>query len=627
MKLNLSSQIASDIVHYTKYARYKPEEYRKENFKETVRRNLDMHLETFQDNPEVCTLLNWAYYYVFKKEVLPSMRALQFSGKAIRVNPARGFNCAFAHVDSIDSFSEIMFLLLSGCGVGYSVQRHHIRKLPALKMPRVLENGTRRKRRHLIADDIEGWADALKVLLRAYFEGLSDPDFDFSAIRKKGSILKTSGGKAPGAQPLKEAIIKIRGILDNHESGDSLTPLECHDIICHMADAVLAGGIRRSALACLFSFDDKDMLYCKSGEWWISNPQRGRSNNSAVIVRQLITKEDLYELWNIIRYNNSGEPGFFFTNDPEYGFNPCFEASILFGQFCNLVTANALAITSQSKFNDICKALSIIATVQAYYTDFHYLREFWKENTERDALLGVSITGISSGTLDNLDLEEGAKIILDTNAYVADLIGINKAARTTLVKPEGSTSLVFGTSSGIHDWFSKYYIRRITILKDDPIYFYLKENVPHLLEDNKEKPHLEAFICVPMEAPEGASIDSSTFEMLERVKRFNTEWIAPGHRSGPNQHNVSCTIYIGKDEWDDVFEWIWDNKHTFACMSFFPKAEGIYTQAPHESITKERYLELVSLLKELNMDDVAIYEDNTDFSMAPACAGGVCEIL
>ena len=623
-----STQILSDVVHHIKYARWLPEEKRKETWDETVFRNYLMHVERFKDHSnseEIVDLLNWAYKFVYDKKVVPSMRAMQFSGKPILVNPARNFNCAFVKAVDIRVFSEIFFLLLSGCGVGYSVQRHHVEELPLILGPRKVPGTEKYKtRRHLIPDDIEGWAESLFVLLRAYTENKSKPKFDFSAIRPKGAWLKTSGGKAPGPYPLKIALLKIESILEG-ATGRYLTPLECHDILCHTADAVLAGGIRRSAMICLFSFDDEEMLSCKSGMWWQNNPQRGRANNSAVCLRHRVTREDFDDFWNRIEKNNTGEPAIVFSNSREWGFNPCVEASLRSGQFCNLTSINGLLVSSQQDLIDYVKAATIIGTFQASYTDFHYLREFWRETTEKDALIGVSITGIASGTLKGLNLSEAARYSKEVNAKVAKLLGINQAARTTLIKPEGSTSLIFGTSSGIHDWYAPYYLRRVTILKTDPIYFYLRDKLPELVEDNVLKPDLEAFIKVPMQAPKDAVYHESAVDFLDTIFHYTQNWVHPGHRSGDNTHNVSATVYIEDHEWREVGEKVWGARNIVSGLSFFPYDGGTYNQAPHERITEKQFKEMQSLLRSLDLKDVKHTEDNTTFSVSPACAGGACE--
>ena len=317
-----------------------------------------------------------------------------------------------------------MFLLLSGCGVGYSVQQHHVRKLPHVTKP-----FDKRYRRFVIGDSIEGWADAVKVLMESYLGGRkkSAVKFDYSDIRPKGARLVTSGGKAPGPQPLKECLIKVQGILDDKNDGDNLTSLNVHDIVCHIADAVLAGGIRRAALISLFSAYDEEMISCKSGDWWELNPQRGRSNNSAVLMRHKITKKFFMDLWKRVEASGAGEPGIYFNNDKDWGTNPCCEIALRPYQFCNLCEVNVSDIESQSDYEDRVRVASFIGTLQAGYTDFHYLREIWKETTERDALIGVSMTGIGSGTVLNYDMAVGAEIVKNENARVAKIIGVRKA--------------------------------------------------------------------------------------------------------------------------------------------------------------------------------------------------------
>ena len=328
MSKNLSNDILSDITVYMKYARYLPELKRRETWEELCDRNMVMHIRKYPMLKE--EIIKIYKEYVYTKKVLPSMRSLQFGGKPIETAPNRIFNCAYMPVDSIYSFSEAMFLLLGGTGVGYSVQRHHVEKLPVIKG--VLE----RKRRYLVSDNIEGWADAIKVLIEAYFFGKSDPTFDFRDIRPKGANLVTSGGKAPGPQPLKDAIHQIRKILDTKHAGSKLETIEAHDIMCFIADAVLAGGIRRAALISLFNIDDTDMLTSKHGEWWELNPQRGRANNSAVILRHKVTKPDFDNLWEKVVASGSGEPGIYLSNDKDWGTNPCCEISLRPYQFCNL---------------------------------------------------------------------------------------------------------------------------------------------------------------------------------------------------------------------------------------------------------------------------------------------------
>jgi len=618
--MDLSNQILSEITIYTKYARFIPELNRRETWKEIVDRNKEMHIKKY---PNLKDEIENAYTLVYDKKVLPSMRSMQFGGKPIEISPNRIYNCCYAPIDHIDSFSEIMFLLLGGTGVGYSVQKHHVSKLPPINKPYL-----KKKKRFLVGDSIEGWADAIKVLMKSYLNGKSPQiEFDFSDIRPKGARLITSGGKAPGPQPLKECIIKIKGILDSKEDGEQLTPLNVHDIICHIADAVLAGGIRRAALISLFSASDSEMISCKSGAWWELNPQRGRANNSAVLIRHKITKEFFLDLWKRIELSGSGEPGIYFTNDKDWGTNPCAEIALRPYQFCNLCEVNVSNIESQQDFNDRVKAAAFIGTLQAGYTDFHYLRTIWKETTEKDALIGVSMTGIASGRVLNYDMTEAADIVKKENARIAKLIGINKAARTTTVKPAGTTSLTLGTSSGIHAWHNDYYIRRMRVGKNESIYSYLLFNHPELVEDEYFRPHDTAVISVPQKAPEGSIIRTeSVFDLLERVKRVAKEWINPGHRSGSNTHNVSATISVKNDEWFDVGEWMWDNRDYYNGLSVLPYDGGTYTQAPFEDITKEKYEELMKTLVDVDLSNVIEMSDETNLSGELACVGGACEI-
>lgn len=615
--MDISQQILSDIVVWMKYARYIPELQRRETWKEIVDRNKGMHLKKF---PQLKDEIERAYEFVYEKKVLPSMRSMQFAGKPIDINPARMYNCSYQPIDHYVAFSEGMFLLLSGVGYGYSVQRHHIEKLPEIKKPT-------KQRRYLINDSIEGWSDAIKMLMKSYLIGGSRPRFDFSDIRAKGERLITSGGKAPGPEPLKRCLFEIEQILERKENGEQLTSLDCHDIMCHIADAVLAGGIRRSAMISLFSFDDQEMISCKFGNWWEMNPQRGRANNSAVVLLNRIKKDDYEDIWEKIRFSNAGEPGLYFTNDPEYGTNPCVETSLRPHTFCNLVEINGATIESKEDFVERCRVASFINTLQASYTDFHYLRDVWKRNTERDALIGTGITGIGANALSNAWLNEGAKVVKDENKRVAGLLGIKKAARTTVIKPSGTSSLVLGTSSGIHAWHDEYYFRRIRIGKGESLYQYLLINCPELLEDEKFRPDEIAVITIPQKSPKGSILRTETaLELLNRVCEYNLRWVRNGHRSGPNYHNVSATISIKDDEWQDVGNWIWNNKDTFHGLSVLPFDTGTYIQAPFETCTEEQYNELFKKLSSINLENVIEIADNTTLQSEMACAGGSCEI-
>jgi ribonucleoside-diphosphate reductase alpha chain len=621
MSLTLDKQILSDITVYTKYAKYLPGKERRETWEELVTRNMEMHTSKF---PEMKESIEAIYQnFVFNKKVLPSMRSLQFGGKAIDLNNARIYNCAFLPVDSIHSFSETMFLLLGGTGVGYSVQNHQIEKLPEIRKPNY-----DRKKRYVVQDSIIGWADAVKTLFKSYTGGLtSHIEFDLSDIRQKGALLVTAGGKAPGPEPLRIALVKIEAILRTKDDRSKLTDIECHDIQCHIADAVLAGGIRRAAMISLFDLDSTAMLNCKAGSWWEDNPQRGRANNSVVLVRHKIDKKTFDKVWERIEASGSGEPGIYLTNDKDWGTNPCCEIALRPYQFCNLTEINMADIENQDDFNARASAASFLGTLQASYSDFHYLRDIWKKNTDKDALLGVSMTGIASKSNLELNYEEAAKIVKDTNAEVAHLLHINPAARTTAVKPAGTTSLVLGTSSGIHAWHNDYYIRRMRLGKNEAIYTYLAINHPELLEDEYFNPTAQSVISVPQKAPEGAiTRHESTLDALERVKLISKDWVKPGHIKGNNTHNVSCTVSVRDDEWKIIGEWMWANKDYYNGLSVLPYHGGTYKQTPFEDCTKEVYEQMMSTLKDVDLSKVIEVQDNTNFGESVACGPAGCEI-
>lgn len=612
-------------------------------------------------------------------------------------------NCCYHPIDSIHSFSETMFLLLGGTGVGYSVQKQHVAKLPDIKKPGKARN-------YLIEDSIMGWADAVKVLLKAYLEGKFMPKFDFRAIRHKGARLVTAGGKAPGPEPLKICIAHVQTILDRKEEGERLTPLECHDILCHIANSVLSGGIRRSAMIALFSHDDEEMIACKSSNvpskilskehptytskigleedvtkynlvieqngviykdvivhidlnnnkfwdleqyerdgtlgWWVCNEQRGRANNSAVLLRGAIEKEEFQSLWHRIELSNSGEPGIYWTNDVEWGTNPCVEIALRPFQFCNLCEINADNISSQEDLNQRARIAAFFGTLQAGFTDFHYLRPIWQRTTEKDALLGIGMTGIASKAVLSMNLTEAAEEAKIVNEEVSQKIGINKAARVTCVKPSGTTSCVLGTSSGIHAWHNDYYLRTLRFNKNEDLAAYLMVNHPELCEDDQLRPHDTVCVRIPIKAPEGSILRTETaIDTLERVKKFSQEWIKPGHINGVNSHNVSATISIDKsrmynaqefmkgntpvefmDEWEVVGEWMWDNKEYYNGLSVLPYFGSSFIQAPFEDITKEEYERRIETLKSIDLTQVVELDDTVDFGAIAACAGGSCEI-
>jgi len=657
--------LLSDIVVYNKYAKYITDLKRRETWKEIVDRYVGMMIKKYVgtagynawllDRPDDCdhplfTEIISNSEYLYNKDVLMSMRAAQFAGPAIEKNEARIYNCGYLPIDDVRSFSELMFLLLGGTGDGYSIQFKDVAQLPEILKPN-------KERKYLIGDSIEGWADAIKALVKAYFgETRIKPRFDFSDIRPKGSRLVTAGGKAPGPEPLRRCLLELELILDRKNNGERLSTLDCHDMCCHIADAVLAGGIRRAALIALFSADDEAMRTCKHGNWWELNPQRGRANNSAVFVRGRANKAFFDDFWQQVKDSRAGEPGIYWTNDPSYGTNPCCEISLRPFTFCNLTEINAGNLfdyadkvrpyddypsggfmkEARDQFYLRCQVAAFFGTLQAGFTDFHYLREKWKTSTEKDALIGVGMTGICNGDVLMLHkhypdiLKKGAQIVKEENERVAKLIGISKAARTTTIKPSGTTSCVVGTSSGIHAWHSQYYIRNMQCAVGDDLYNYFSINHPELIKIMDYDPK-SAVIGIPMKAPDYAILreDETAISMMERVMLFNKEWVREGHRSGPNTNNVSATVSIteGK-EWDDVNEYMWKNRNIYNGLSVLPYDGGTYKDAPFQECTEEEYNEKIKYIQEnpIKLTDIIEDYDNTDLKGEVACAGGSCEL-
>ncbi len=616
--MELNQQILSDLIIHMKYARYLPEVKRRETWPEICLRYQTMMVEKYPQLEE--DIQHWMQF-VYQKKVLPSMRAMQFAGAAIARNHSRIYNCAYLPVDDVRAFSETLFLLLGGTGVGYSVQFHHVEKLPAIKK-------AEKTRKFLIGDSLEGWADAIKVLLKGYF-GLSDylPEFDYSDIRPKGARLVTAGGKAPGPEPLKICVAHVQAVLDRKQNGERLSPLQCHDILCYLANAVLAGGIRRSAMIALFSADDEEMLTSKFGNWWELNEQRGRANNSVVLPRETTTHSQFFNLWNKIEVSGSGEPGFYFTNDLDWGTNPCCEIALRPFQFCNLCEVNVSDISDQEDLNERAKAAAFLGTLQAGFSNFHYLREVWKKTTEQDALIGIGMTGIASGKVEHYDLLETAAAVKKMNLKTSAKIGIDFAARNTTIKPSGTTSLVLGTSSGIHAWHNDYYLRRVRIGKNEALYQYLAIHHPELLEDDLLNSK-QGIICIPQKAPEESILRTEdVMDLLHRIKKFNTEWVRNGFRRGNNANNVSATVSIQESDWKSVGDWMWENKASYNGLSVLPFDSGNYKQAPFEDISKEQFEVLEKSLKAIDLTGVFENEDETDHKAEAACAGGACAIV
>ena len=596
----------AELQNYTfvgKYARWIPEKKRRETWKESVERVKGMMLESY---PSVTEEIEWAYDMMNRKRVLGSQRALQFGGSPVLKHNARIYNCIASYIDRPRFFQECMYLLLCGCGTGFSVQKHHVEKLPEL-VQKYKANGTKK---FTIPDTIEGWSDAVGVLVSSYLEQDElfpeyvgkTVSFDYSEIRPAGSYLSSSSGKAPGPEPLKKALSSIKKVLDKalkeaeFSATKKLRPIDVYD-------AVISGGVRRSATICLFSADDEEMALAKTGNWFHDNPQRGRSNNSALLVRGSTTSEQFSQLMNSVK--EFGEPGFVWSDSTELIVNPCVEIGLYpvdeetgetGWQACNLSTVNCAKIKTKEEFFESCRAASIIGTLQAGFSKMAYLGEVTERILRREALLGVSMTGIMERhdiCLDPDIQKEGARVVKKTNKDLAKKIGINTAARTTCVKPEGTASCILGTSSGIHPHHAKRYIRRVQANKMEDIYQHFKKTNPRACEESVWSANdSDDVICFCIEVPAGSKLKNQigAIGLLEYVKSTQQNWVMTGRNDSLCvkpflQHNVSNTINVKPEEWEDVEKFIYKNRKYFCGVSLLPlSGDKDYPQAPFTTV-------------------------------------------
>jgi ribonucleoside-triphosphate reductase (thioredoxin) len=657
-----------DYIFISRYARYDSVKGRRETWDETIDRVRDMHLQKYarNDDAELKISIFEAFEAVRRREVLPSMRSLQFAGAAVFAHEARLFNCSYTHINRPRAFQETLYLLLVGCGVGFSVQKTHVAQLPPLAA-RAAEDDLPIVHHHII-DTIEGWCDALGALMDAYFQGYAI-EFNYSAIRPRGAALKTSGGKAPGHLPIKRALLAVEKILQG-ATGRRMEPIEAYDILMHVAGAVLAGGVRRSATIALFSADDDKMMQAKTGDWFVANPQRAASNNSAVLLRNRVTKDQFLRLFECQK--QFGEPGFFFADDEDYGANPCVEIGLhpvfqvisrddiaqlhahgitkdhdgkpirigtrLHGfQMCNLSTINGAKVKTPEDFYAAARHASVIGTLQAGYTDIPYLGPVSRFINEREALLGVSICGIMDSPKILLDpevLQKGAAIVGETNTYFASRIGIRAAARTTCVKPEGTTSLLLNTGSGIHFRHARRYFRRVQANRLDPVYQLFRRHNPHLCEPSAYG-KTDDVITFAVESPNDALLRDQVgaVRFLEMVRLVQENWVIPGTNHAAYSpglaHNVSNTVTVRDNEWTDVAEFIWENRSRFTGVSLL-QAQGdkAYVQAPMEAVTTTADAQRWNLLAyhPVPYTDLSEREDVTKLAQVVACAGGACEL-
>ena len=607
----------NELQNYTfvsKYARWIESENRRETWREAVDRVKNM-MHTQYANKDVSEDIDWAYDLMFKKKVLGSQRALQFGGEPILKRHAKIYNCTSSYCDRLRFFQECFWLLLCGSGTGFSVQKHHIAKLPPLSQKEKPKKGCK----YVIEDSIEGWADALGVLLSSYFTKASDDKFkeykdqyivfDYSNIREKGATLSSGVGKAPGFEPLQNGLEKIRELLEKclENKQKKLRPIDAYDIIMHSSDAVLSGGVRRSASLALFSADDEEMAKAKTGNWYVDNPQRARSNNSALLIKDDTTYEQFSELMESVK--EFGEPGFIWSDSTEMTFNPCVEVGMWpvdektgksGWQGCNLSTINCSSVVDEEDFYERCKAAAVIGTLQAGFTDLEYLGNTTNAIFEREALLGVSLTGIMEKhelVLTEKVLKKGAKIAVDTNKELAKIIGINQAARVTCLKPEGTSSSMLGTSSGIHPHHAKRYIRHVQANILEPPYQYFKSYNPQACEKSSWSANdTDEVVKFPIEVPDGSKLKNQlpAVEMLGVVKDAQRNWVHSGkNRSLCTQeflsHNVSNTVTVQPDEWESVTKFIYNNRKFFAGISLIPQSgDKDYPQAPFTTVYTSR---------------------------------------
>ena len=605
----MSLSALQGYTYYSRYARHNGDQKRRETWNEAVDRMIDMHLRKY---PEVREEIEWIRPLVREKRFLGSQRALQFGGQPIERKHARLYNCSATYCDRPRFFQEALWMLLCGSGVGFSVQKHHVEKLPELSpiSKKAVET-------FVIPDSIEGWADALGVLIACYMPHPDYPEwlgknveFDYSEIRPAGSYLSSGIGKAPGPEPLRVALERIKSLLNEcSQRGSVLRPIDAYDIVMHASDAVLSGGVRRSATLCMFSHDDEEMLKAKTGNWQYENPQRARSNNSVLLIRGETTKEQFEEIVGFVK--ECGEPGFLWADDKEALFNPCGEiglwayweedGKLLSGwQVCNLCEINGKKIKCQEDFALAARGASILGTLQAGYTEFDYLGEVSEKIIAKESLLGVSITGMMDNPHILFDPEmqkEMAKLVVKTNEWMAKKIGINPAARCTCVKPAGTTSCILGTASGIHPHHATRYLRRVQGNSLEPVLQHFKECNPTAVQKSVWAANdTDEVITFCVEVPTGAKTKNhlSACELLEHVRNTQQNWVTGGKKKAKCaqpwlSHNVSNTINVRPDEWEDVVKYIFKNRKWFAGITLLPQSGDLdYPQAPMVTIRNPR---------------------------------------
>ena len=620
------------FIHKSRYARWLPEEGRRETWEETVTRYVDFFKERGQLKGKDYNLLKEAILHL---DVMPSMRCMMTAGAALAKDNVAGFNCSYLHIDSPRSFDELMYVLMCGTGVGFSVERNFINKLPIVAEEFHPSDST-----IVVSDSKIGWASAFRELISLLYAG-KIPKWDMSKIRESGARLKTFGGRASGPEPLDDLFHFCVGIFQK-SAGRKLTSLECHDVCCKIADIVVVGGVRRSALISLSNLSDPRMAKAKNGNWWDTEGQRRLANNSVAYTEKPDFESFLAEMQNMYE-SKAGERGIFSRvaaqkiaarngrRDPEqdFGTNPCSEIILRSNQFCNL---SEIVVRPEDDLDTLKKkaeVAAIIGTLQATLTDFRYLRNVWKRNTEEEALLGVSMTGIMDHYLlskgDSPDLEKWLEQIRDvavkTNEKWAAKLGINQSAAITCVKPSGTVSQLVDSASGIHPRFSEHYIRRVRSDKKDPLAQFMQTAGFPVEQDLMSQASL--VFSFPVESPQGCTTvkQVGAMEQLKLWKAYQNHWC---------EHKPSITVYYTDDEFLEVAQWIWDNFDLCSGISLLPYSDHVYQQAPYEDIDAEKYEELLAAMP-VNVDWSALeqfeQDDNTTGSQELACVGGACEIV
>lgn len=614
----MSKEFLSKLVHYRTYAKYLPEELRRESRDETIKRNMDMHIRKF---PQLAEPIEKAYEQVYAGRVVPSMRSFQFAGEAIERRNNRMFNCSFINITKFRDFADLFYMSMSGVGVGFSVKKIHIKNLPTVPEGAV-------EAPYVIADSAEGWCDSLMELFRN-----PDLQFDYTTIRPMGAPLST-GGTASGPKALIKMHANVRAIL-RKASGRQLTPFECHRISCLIADCVVVGGVRRGALISLFDVDDEELLNCKANNWWEKYPELARANNSAVLRKDDPDfKDKAGRVIDACFAGGQAEPGLSLTNDDDMGFNPCHEIALKSMGVCNLTEINAAQCFSKEDWLKAVVSATIIGTLQATYTDFKYVQPEWKKNADDEALLGVSITGQAEAQaiLTPENLAEGAKTAVEVNKLWAAKLGIKPARRITTTKPSGTSSSWLGTTAGVHAGHEIRYIRRVRMDKVSALGKVLSKRFPAFVVEDPFNSN-DMIMQVPIKLYDTTLLRSqeTAVQCLERVKGLYDNWIMPGHVEGPNTHNISLTINYHEHEKDAIRRWMLDNRDSYYGISLIPYDGGDYkylpySQPPHPEVFEILDKAFALITEDFRFEDIRERKDNTDFKGEVACAGGACSL-